>query len=487
MIEINNLYFSYPNSNSVLESLNLKVERGETIAIIGPNGSGKTTLGFCLCGLVPHVIKGQMKGYVKINGKDTRESKLEDIIRDIGYIFQDPDSQFVTLRVKDELAFGLENIEIDEIEIQKRVDIVSKRFALSDIMDSAPQEISMGQKQKVILASVIAMKPNILVLDEPASNFDPRLRNEFIKLVKKLQDDGFTIIIFSHNFEQVKKLAKRVLVLHNNTFKLDCPSEHIDSNQVLNLFKMENKNIIKNSTNQNSPPLLSFKNISFKYPRNKIDVLKNVSFTVKKGRVLGVAGSNGSGKSTILFLMANLLKPKEGKVIFNGTDVNKISSKEFAKLIGIVFQNPNHQIFSATVLDELKFGLVNFGIPQNEISNRIKKVSDVVDNLGSLDRDPHSLSYGQRKLLTISTVLLMNPDVILFDEPELALDIGSLNKIKNLIINLNKDGKTIVVVSHDLELLEEITHDIIFIDDGHILYEGETDFVIGDVRRFFND
>lgn len=487
MIEINNLSFSYQNSPTVLENLNLKVNEGETIAIVGPNGSGKTTLGCCLCGLIPHIIKGKMDGEVIINRKNTREHNLEDIIKNIGYIFQDPDSQFVTLRVKDELTFGLENIDLDDNEIKKRVNEISNLFCLSDIMDRAPQEISMGQKQKVILASIVAMKPNILVLDEPSSNFDPKLQKEFIDIIKKFQTEKFTIIIFSHNFNQIRKIANRVIVLNNKKFQFDFAPEFLCSEKITNIFRVEKDNIKKPVLSHESSTILSFENVSFKYPRNEKSIIEKLSFTIKQGEIFGIAGPNGSGKSTLLLLMSNLLKPNKGKVTINGIDINKINYYEFVKLLGIVFQNPNHQIFASTILEELVFGLTNLGIPQNEIHNRIKKVSDIINDMGDLNRDPHALSYGQRKLLCIATVLLMDSKIILFDEPELALDIGFLSKIKNLILRLNMEGKTIVVISHDLELLEDLTHNILFLDDGKIKFEGKSDLIINKIKEFFND
>lgn len=485
MIEIENLSFSYPDTPPILENLNLSVSKGETITIMGPNGSGKTTLGSCLCGLIPHVIKGEMEGNVTINGINTRKSKIEDIINGIGYFFQNPDSQFVTLRVKDELTFGLENQNIDEFEVERRVDEVSNLFGLSRIMDRAPQELSMGQKQKVILASLVAMKPKILVLDEPSSNFDPKMQKEFVGIIKKFQEEGFTIIIFSHNLNQVKEISERVLVLRDKNFKFDGSPDFLTSESLSKIYEIEGENLRKPSLPEDALPLIHFEKVSFRYSRAEDEAVKNVSFTVRKGEILGIAGPNGSGKSTILLLMANLLKPSKGMVKLNGVEVERMEFHELAKQIGIVFQNPNHQIFAPTVLDELRFGLTNLDFRENEINRRIDTVSGLVD-LGNLSRDPHSLSYGQTKLLSIATVLLMDPQIVLLDEPELSLDIGYKTKIENLLLKLNKEGKTIVVVSHDLDLLEKLSHRIIFIDGGELKYEGVSEYMSNELRRLFN-
>lgn len=484
MIHTNNLSFWYPRVDvPIISQINLEIETNETIAIVGPNGSGKTTLGYCLCGVIPHLINGKMEGEVIVDGKDTKKHPLEDFISDISIIFQNPDAQFVTLRVKDELAFGLENIDLPQEEIDNRVTEVVKHFGLSELLNSAPQDLSMGQKQKVALASVIAMKPKILLLDEPASTLDPRGRKRFLKVINELKKD-LTIVLLTHNFDYVKSIADRVVVLHNKTIRFDGTPDLLTKKEVLRLFDVD-EHEINNLGTSGTNPFIHVKNLSYKYPRSHELTLDDVSFVVNEGEVLGIVGPNGSGKSTLLLLMHGLLKANRGRVLIDGENVAKMEFPDLARKQGILFQNPNHQIFTPSIKEELSFGLKNLGLSEGEIENRIALASDFI-KFGDLAKDPHSLSYGQRKLLSLATVLAMNPEIILLDEPELGMDIGYMNKFEKLLLKLNRSGKTFVVVSHDLDLIENLTHRIIFLDEGRITDKGTTKQIIGKVRDYFD-
>ena len=485
MLAVNNLSFWYTTARtSTIDRADLKIQDNEIVAIVGPNGSGKTTLGYCLCGIIPHLIKGKMEGDVAVDGRNTKDHPLKDIIRDIGVIFQDPDAQFVTLRVREEIAFGLENIDLPQKEIDARLDSVVDRFGLSDLLDRAPQDLSMGQKQKVALASVMAMRPKILLLDEPASTLDPRGQRKFLDAIREMKD-GLTIIMLTHNFDYVRSIADRVIVIHDKTVKFDGAPDLLTRKDVLRLFGVNDGQRNKSNAAPREDALIRIEGLSYKYSRSHKLSLDDVSFAVNKGEVLGIVGPNGSGKSTLLFLMHGLLKPFRGRVLIDGRDVSKIDFPELAVRQGILFQNPNHQIFNPTIKEELSFGLKNLGLGEEEIETRIRQVSDFL-NFEDLSRDPHSLSYGQRKLLSLATVLAMNPEVILLDEPELGMDIGFMDKFEKRLLELNRSGKSFVVASHDLDLIEDVSHRVLFLEDGRVAKVGPTQQVMGEVRDYFD-
>lgn len=485
MLSVNNLSFSYPAADvTTIDKADLKIEDDETVAIVGPNGSGKSTLGYCLCGIIPHLIKGKMMGDVAVDGLNTKDHPLKDIIKNIGVIFQDPDAQFVTLRVKDEIAFGLENIDLPQEEINARLDSVIERFGLSDLLDRAPQDLSMGQKQKVALASVMAMRPKILLLDEPASTLDPRGQRKFLDAIREMKD-GLTVIMLTHNFDYVRSIADRVIVIHDKTVKFDGPPDLLDRKEVLRLFGVNDGARNKSNAAPPADPLIRIEGLSYKYSRSCKLSLDDVSFAVNRGEVLGIVGPNGSGKSTLLFLMHGLLKPLRGRVLIDGKEVSKIDFPKLAVKQGILFQNPNHQIFNPTIREELSFGLKNLGLGEEEIETRIRQVSDFL-NFEDLSRDPHSLSYGQRKLLSLATVLAMNPEVILLDEPELGMDVGFMDKFEKRLLKLNRSGKSFVIASHDLDLIEDVSHRVLFLEDGRVAKVGPTEQVMSEVRDYFD-
>lgn len=485
MIDVKNLSFLYSMAGAVtIDHISIEIHHNEVVAIIGPNGSGKTTLGYCLCGIIPHLIKGKMDGDVVIDGKNTKERPFKDIMQDIGIIFQDPDAQFVTLRVKDEIAFGLENTDLPQKEVNARIDEVVRRFGLSNLLNSAPQDLSMGQKQKVALASVLAMRPKILLLDEPASTLDPRGQRKFLDAIEELKGD-ITIILLTHNFDYVRRIADRVIVIHERTVKFDGTPGLLARKDVLRLFGVNDGRYNKNQSIPSARQIVCVDGLSYRYSRSRKPSLDGVSFVMDKGEVLGVVGPNGCGKSTLLFLMHGLFKPSRGKILIDGRDVSQMDFPELAERQGILFQNPNHQIFCPSIKEELAFGLKNLGLSDEEIEGRIRLASGFL-NSDDLSKDPHSLSYGQRKLLSLTTVLAMDPGIILLDEPELGMDIGFMDKFEKTLLKLNLSGKTFVIASHDLDLIEDVAHRILFLEDGRVVKWGPTYQVIDEVRDYFD-
>jgi energy-coupling factor transport system ATP-binding protein len=484
MLKVTDLTFTYPKQLfAVLNKINFYVQKGESLAILGSNGSGKTTLGYCLCGIIPKLINGRMDGQVIIYDKNTIDYSLHELFSDSGFIFQDPDSQFVTLRVRDELLLGIENLNIPRDEINKRLSEVIKYFNLEDLLNKSPKDLSMGQKQKVAIASIIAMGPKLLILDEPASTLDPKERNNFFNILNDLKKKGLTIIFITNNFDDVKAIAKRILVIHEGSISLDGKPEMVNSKEILQFFNVDNNIVYEKNLNIGKIKIC-VENLSYKYPNSKEFAIKDVSFTVNHGEILGVVGPNGSGKSTLLLLMNNLIKANSGQVLIDGENIKELDFHKIARKQGIVFQNPNYQIFASSIKEELSFGLNNIGCDQKEIEMRIKAVSDFV-NFKDTTKDPNSLSFGWRKLLAMASVIIMDPEIILIDEPELGMDIGYIKRFEILLSKLNKFGKTFVIASHNLDLIERLTHRIIFLEKGKQVQEGKTEEIIGGIRDYF--
>ena len=488
MLKIIDLNFTYSGQViPVLNKINLHIPKGESVAILGLNGSGKTTLGYCLCGIIPKLIRGKIEGQIFIDGMDTKIHSFHEIIPNIGFIFQDSDSQFITLRVRDELLFGLENQNLSKDEIRSRFNQSVKNFNLDGLLDKSPQNLSMGQKQKVAIASVIAMKPKLLIFDEPTSALDPLERNNLINIIQNLKREGLTIIIFTHNFENAKSLADRILIIQNCEIIFNEKSERVNSNIVRKILKCGDVASIKKNYITAKPKII-IQNLSYKYQNSKQEIINNISFTVNQNEILGIVGSNGSGKSTLLSLISGLKKPKKGQIIIDDKNIEKMKFSEIAEKMSIVFQNPNHQIFAPTIYEELTFGLKNIRLNKIEIDERINEITNhYLKFLRKKDiyKDPHTLSFGQRKFLAMACAIAMKSEIILIDEPELGLDMCYRIESEKLLLDLNKSGTTIIIASHNLDLIERLTHRIIYLKNGKILKEGKTIELIGEIRNYF--
>ncbi len=486
IISVKNLSFSYDRDSPILRQLNIDFKSNECVSIIGSNGCGKTTLGFCLSGIIPNIIHGNIEGDIFIDKTNLKESTLNHKLSEIGYLFEDPDNQFITLRVKDEIEFGLRYLSYSPNKIKEKANHVIHRFHLNKLIEYSPNDLSMGQKQKVVLASIIALSPNIMILDEPGSTLDVIGQKELINFINKLKKEGVTFIVFSHNLEFVKKISDRIIGLKAGAIAFDKAIDKFRDNDYEELYILDKESVGRSSENHEGldESILKFDKVIYKYPRKENYALNNVSFSVKKNEVLGVVGINGSGKSTFLLAATGLLKLSGGNISINNQKLSKLTRKERISNLGMVFQNPNHQIFSSSIYDELSFGLKNIEVDDHEISNRINKVREFF-KLEHLEKDPHSLSYGWKKILFLACVVAMEPKIILMDEPELGLDLYFQRKFGNLLVKLKKTGKTIILATHDLNLVKRVCDRVLLIDEGKILCNGPVDKILPNIRKHY--
>ncbi len=455
-IEINGLNFAYSeDSEKILNNLNLIVQNGEIVSVLGISGCGKSTLLFCLNGIIPKMIKGIISGSIKIFGKNIDNFPVSDLNSDIQVMFQNPESQFFTFNVRDEISFGLENKGFDEAQIKQETESVSKLLNISYLLDRSVEELSSGEKQLVILASLIATRPKILVLDEPTANLDP-LRTKKLKEILKEINKKYqtTIIVVEHDLDFVD-ISQRVLFMKDGRLK-EYEGELNDNYSPGCKPKIIPETILK------------IKNLHYKY--DKKEILKGINLELLKGEVLGIVGPNGSGKSTLAQNIIGLLKPTRGDILLRGKNIVKLPVNLIARSIGYMFQNPDYTLFENTVLDEVRFGAKNVGLKENETE---KEAHQILKEFGLTPfkyTDPDNLSIGQKRRVNIVSLLLMKPEIIILDEPDTGLDRINSVKLMELLCLASQKGLTIVVISHNLNLIKNLCNRIVFIDKGEIVY-----------------
>lgn len=454
ILEIENLSFSYMDeSHQAIKNLNLKVKKGEIISLVGDSGCGKSTLIFCLNGIIPKLIPGKLNGLIKICNKDIHKIPVSELHQDIQIMFQDPETQFFSFNVYDEIAFGLENQKLSERVVKIKVDEALELLNIQHLKNRTVEELSSGEKQKVILAALIAMKPKILVLDEPTANLDPLQTKNLAILLKKINKElGITIIISEHDLDFVK-MSDRILYMQNG--KLIKYSNQLNQNYIpYNKMNISNENI------------LEIKDLCFQYNERKI--LKDINLELKKGEVLGIVGFNGSGKSTLVQNIVGLLKPSQGTIKYKDENITKTKLFQISQNVGYVFQNPNYSLFENKVIDELTFGPKNKKFPISFIKKTTQFLLKSLDLTAFQNKDSDNLSIGQKRRVTIASILSMQPSVLIIDEPDTGLDRQNSIKLSQILNELNKKGMSIILISHNLKFLNSICHRIVLLKNGII-------------------
>ncbi len=473
ILEVKNLNYSYPAETSlVLNNVSFKIKEHEFFSVVGPSGCGKTTLALTLNGLIPKSLSGKLKGEVFIEGRSISKIPTAELAEKVQILFQCPESQLFALNVEDEIAFGLENLNMPWNKIQERVDKVLKLLNIEELRNRSIEELSSGQKQKVALASVLAMEPKVLVLDEPTANLDPVAVENFLSILKKLKGK-MSIILIEHNMDFVKEFSDKIALMNNGKIvKISYPGEMFKNKKFLSVMNPPSnkrkllRKIKKSKERDKGKKILEIKDLNFAYP-NKILALNNINLNVNKGDFLGIIGLNGSGKSTLALNIIGLLKGS-GKIIFDGKDITKQDVYARARHIGYVFQDPNYQLFEDNVKREIEFGLRNIGLSEKEIKERVEEALDIINLEAYANEDPHSLSIGQKRRVGIASVLAMLPEIIIIDEPDTGLDYKNAEKLMDYVKKLNKLGKTIIVISHNLELISDYCNEVVYLENGEI-------------------
>lgn len=525
IVEIKNLWYKYPNSSDwVLRNINLRIMRGDFLCITGPSGCGKSTLLYSLNGIVPQATGGLMEGKVIVNSLDTFEYSVYELSKIVALVQQNPESQMRTFTVRDELAFGPENLLLPRQEIFDRIEWAAKMVDIESLLDREIRELSGGQKQRVAIAAALSMKPDILVLDEPTSNIDPSSSIEIAKNLKAMHSRmSLTIVLSEHKLDLFLPMANRFIVMKEGGIVCDgdprsvlsryrdflleigvrppelfelfsnltragyrCPpNPPLSLEEALEFFK-ENlerpfKCICSPSRSKGPPegePIIQVENLSYVYP-NGFKALDGINLQVRAGEFIGILGNNGSGKTTFLLHLIGILKPQKGKVLIFGMDTRTTPISTIARRVGIVFQYPSQQLFENSVRDEVLFAPRNFGMSEETVVERFHGLLKDVDLEGLDERHPHSLSVGQMKRLNLASILIYDPDLIIMDEPFLGQDYGHIRKVMGILSELNRKGKTILIVSHHITELAEYANRLLLFEGGRIIEDGPTREVLG--------
>ncbi|SES00218.1 ABC transporter ATP-binding protein [Salipaludibacillus aurantiacus] len=483
LIRTENLSFDYEKKQSepLINDVSFSLEEGEVTLLTGASGSGKSTISLCLNGLYPEAVEGYAEGTVYYRGEDISRFEKGVLNQKIGIVFQDPESQFCMVTVENELAFTMENLKVPRKVMAERMDAVLEVTGLTEVKYRAIHELSGGQKQKVALASVLLMEPELLILDEPTANLDPVSSLEFIQLVTKLQQERkMAVLVIEHQLDDWMPYIHRVLALNKHGKLIaDGPRDNVFTEyketlteEGIHLPKAIQKNTQKlgGQTPQFLEPALSISNLSFK--RKDRTILEDLTMTLHKGEFVAVAGENGAGKSTLLQLMAGILSPHKGTITFQDAPLKKWREEELRKHMGFVFQNPEHQFITDTVYDELSFGMKLNGTPEEEMKEKVTELLGHFQLEGHRWNNPFSLSGGQKRRLSVATMLDETPDVLLFDEPTFGQDAKTTDELMSIVLDLKAKGTTIVFVTHDMDLIDQYCETVFVLDKGNLAFSG---------------
>ncbi|MEW6457175.1 MAG: energy-coupling factor transporter ATPase [Acidobacteriota bacterium] len=509
ILEIKNLGFRYRKSNlEALSEINLEISGGEFVAIMGMSGAGKSTLLMTFNGIIPHFIKGDFRGEVVSFGKNTLTHKSRDYFKEIGLVFQDFESQIFSSAVELEVAFGLENINLEKLEMVRRVDETLDFIGLTHLKNRNPFFLSGGEKQRLAIAAVLAMKPKLLAFDEPTTDLDPEARGRIYSLYKELKSLKRSFITVEHDADKVKN-ADRLVVLKGGRILKDGPPESIlkeikflKENGIqpleitelfselgykelpLNLsdavsivkrdrwkFDQESiREIVSKGRKSGGKTIFKLDGVNFSYGEKK--VLENINLEVKEGEFLSIVGPNGSGKTTLAKILAGIFKPQKGNLYINGIDVKKMEPVSMSRLIGFGFQNPDHQIFKEKVEDEIDFTL---SLLRKDILNKSEMIDEALNAVNLLEKrkeDPFSLTKGERQRLAVASILAAKKEIIILDEPITGLDWNETREMMKLIKKLNEEGKTILIITHSVDIAIRYSSRILILKDGKIIADG---------------
>jgi energy-coupling factor transport system ATP-binding protein len=516
VIALKNVTYFYPSSTTpALEEVSLEIREGEFAVIAGPSGGGKTTLVRIILGLIPHIYGGKFSGKVLVDGVNIVEKGFRAVVDRVGVVMQNPENQVINVIVEEELAFTLENLLYEPIEIRRRVDEALKALEIEHLRKRLVHTLSSGELQKVVIASALALNPKILLLDEPLAHLDPYGAREFIALLYKLcKERGITVVIVEHRLAELIKYVDRVVLLNRRVLFDGDPDlaidklleigvealplkviREIDKNPKLNCEAVNavSKSIdacrdaYPKTRNNNASfathylePAIVVENLWFRYPGGKV-VLKGIDLKIFPGEFIAIVGANGAGKTTLIKHFNGLLKPWRGRVLAFGKDTRSSTVAELAKSVGIVFQNPLHQFFERTVLREVLFTLSNFGC-----KNCVDKALELLKTFGLehlADRSPYELSVGEQRRLAIASVLAYEPPIVVLDEPTAGIDYSLKLELLKMLVKIIEKGKTVVIVSHDVEFLSlaPLTR-VVVMSDGRVVASGSPREVFYDVE-----
>ncbi len=524
IIEFKDFTFKYrAQQEPTLKNINLKIYPGEKILIAGPSGSGKSTLAHCINALNPCSFKGDVTGTLTVDGLSPKEAGVFGMSKKVGTVLQDTDGQFIGITVAEDLAFALENDAVSQKEMKEKVLETAKLVGMEKYLKHSPGALSGGQKQRVSLGGVLVDDVEILLFDEPLANLDPATGKHTIALIDEiLKEKNLTVLIVEHRLEDVLyKDVDRIVVVNNGEIIADMTPDELLATEVLNeqgirepLYisamkhagcmidpkdhpqHIETMNVapykqritdwfhaspIPVRTNENEP-ILEVKDLTFGYNR-KEPVLKDINLTIRKGEMVSIVGKNGAGKSTLSSLICGFQKPDSGKILLNGEDISPLSIKERGEHIGMVMQSPNQMISKPMISEEVGLGLTVRGVLEDEVKRRVEETLKICGLYPFRNWPVSALSFGQKKRVSIASILVMNPEILILDEPTAGQDYRHYTEIMEFLRMLNREkGLTILMITHDMHLMLEYTDRAIVLCDGQLLCDDTPAKVLTDIE-----
>jgi energy-coupling factor transporter ATP-binding protein EcfA2 len=522
IVIVEDLHYAYPPLTPggepvpVLKGADLRVRKSEFLALMGPTGVGKTTLCLTLAGLVPQVTGGEFKGQVVIAGLDTRHRSASELSRVLGLVFQDAESQLFNMTVEDEVAFGLESLGLSPSEMEERISWALEVVRLSGLRKRHPLQLSGGQKKRLAIATVLAMHPQVLVLDEPVTGLDPLGRHEVLSVIEELKRErDATVVMVEQDAEAVMAWADRVVIMDQGRLVLEGSPRQVFSqveslhgwglaipqmSELAHLFNRRQgtsfhfttedeacstladklqSNVqypisnLQSATSSEHSPAIEVEDLRYRYDDGPL-ALAGVNLSVEGGDFLAIVGQNGSGKTTLVKHFNGLLRPTGGRVRVLDQDTADQSVGQLARKVGYLFQNPDHQIFASTVWEEVAFGPRNLGFSEGEVAARTTAALALFGLGDQANTPPAVLGFGLRRQVTLAAVWAMRPQILVLDEPTVGLDWHSSHILMEEVTNLNSRGHTIILVTHDMKLVAEFARRVLVLDEGRILAHGPT-------------
>jgi len=521
LIRLRELSFTYNGADRpTLRKINLTIEDGQFVLITGASGGGKSTLCRCFNGLVPHFYGGKISGTAEVQGMDILEHPPRELATKVGMVFQDPENQLVTTDVEREIAFGLENLGYPKNLIARRIEEVLDTVGIAHLRLARNTELSGGEMQKVAIASVLALHPEVLVLDEPTSELDPQSAEEVLRLLERLNDElGLTVILIEQRLDRVIHLVDRLLVMGGGEIIADgTPGEVMGGDTdglgiglppVIRLMRqLQSTNASLNGLSltvkdarlrlqkvlqdvktaeftdagANAKPVLNVDKVWFSYGERA--VLRNINLDIDSGGFIAIMGRNASGKTTLVKQFNGLLKPSKGRVRLDGVDTRKSSVAELSQQVGYVFQNPNDHLFADTVEEEIAFSLRNRGVDEAEIARAVEGMLNEFE-LGRYRKSyPRNLSGGEKQRVALASVLVGQPKVIVLDEPTRGMDYVLKKKLVSFLDDYRHRGNTVIMVTHDVETIAECAQRVVLLSEGRVVVEGSKREVLSKALLF---
>jgi energy-coupling factor transporter ATP-binding protein EcfA2 len=521
LIRLREFSFTYNGAERpALDRINLLIEDGQFVLITGASGGGKSTLCRCFNGLVPHFYGGRIGGSAEVQGMDILKTPPKELATRVGMVFQDPENQLVTTDVEREIAFGLENLGYPKNLIARRIEEALDTAGIAHLRFARNNELSGGEKQKVAIASVLALHPEVLVLDEPTSELDPQSAEEVLRLLERLNDElGLTVILIEQRLDRVVHLVDRILVMGDGQIIADSTPREVMSSEIVGLgiglppvirlmrklrgkylpmnglpltvkdARLQLQRVLKSvktaefaDAGESSKTVLNVEKLWFSYGERA--VLRNINLDIERGEFIAIMGRNASGKTTLVKQFNGLLKPTRGTVRLGGVDTSKSTAAELSRRVGYVFQNPNDHLFADNVEDEIAFSLRNRGTEEAEIAKAVENMLDEFELTRYRKSYPRSLSGGEKQRVALASVLAGQPEIIVLDEPTRGMDYTLKKKLVSFLDDYRRRGNTVIMVSHDVETIAECAQRVVLLSEGRVVVEGNKREVLAKALLF---